>query len=335
MTRTLVVSTSYPAWEGDPSGHFVASEVDAALARGEQVTLIVPAASAPRQVAAGLRLHELPAGEAFGAPGVAARLLMPGQRLRRAAGVLRFLVSARRLIARLSRAEGRFDLAALNWLIPSAVPVFPRGSARRVEVLVHGGDARLLARLPRPLGRGALHLAARCAPQTELRTMSQAQLDLLTALAGSARFSSRRVAPCALSLGEVPSRQEARALLDVRGELLLVVGRLVASKRVHVALTAASALAALRPVRVVVIGDGPERQRLEAAFPHVEFTGTLPRDRCLTWLAAADRLLSASRDEGAPSVVREARQLGVSVVCCAAGDLIEWAQLDPGIVVVT
>ncbi|MBX3182232.1 MAG: glycosyltransferase [Polyangiaceae bacterium] len=334
MTRTLVVSTSYPAFAGDPSGHFVASEVEAALARGEQVTLVIPAAESPREAALGLRLVELPANVAFGAPGVAARLMEPGQRLKRAVGLMRFLLGARRSITRLSRAEGPFDHAALHWLVPSAVPVFPRGSARRVELLVHGGDARLLARLPRPLARGVIHLAATRASLTELRTMSQAQLDGLARLADLSRFTRRRVAPCALSLGGVPSRQEARAALDVRGELLLVVGRLVASKRAHVALTAASALAALRPVRVVVIGDGPERARLEAAFPHVEFTGALPRDRCLTWLAAADGLLSASRDEGAPSVVREARQLGVPVVSCAAGDLMRWAEIDPGIVVV-
>jgi teichuronic acid biosynthesis glycosyltransferase TuaC len=44
-------------------------------------------------------------------------------------------------------------------------------------------------------------------------------------------------------------------------------------------------------------------------------------------------LLSTSAHEGAPSVVREARALGVPVVAVAAGDLAEWAKADPGIVV--
>ncbi|HVY44240.1 MAG TPA: glycosyltransferase, partial [Minicystis sp.] len=49
------------------------------------------------------------------------------------------------------------------------------------------------------------------------------------------------------------------------------------------------------------------------------------------WVAAADVLLHASAVEGAPTVVREARALGVRVVACPAGDLAAWAAADPGI----
>ena len=51
----------------------------------------------------------------------------------------------------------------------------------------------------------------------------------------------------------------------------------------------------------------------------------------LTWIAAADVLLSASRSEGAPSVVREARALGVPVAAARVGDLPAWAQADAGL----
>jgi len=43
---------------------------------------------------------------------------------------------------------------------------------------------------------------------------------------------------------------------------------------------------------------------------------------------------SASALEGAPSVVREARALGVPVVAVAAGDLAEWAKDDAGVLLV-
>ncbi|HEX6765805.1 MAG TPA: glycosyltransferase, partial [Polyangiaceae bacterium] len=85
---------------------------------------------------------------------------------------------------------------------------------------------------------------------------------------------------------------------------------------------------------VVVVGDGPERATLERDFPHARFVGLLGRERALLWLAAADALLVASRDEGAPSVVREARALGTPVVALEAGDLREWQRSDPGLFVV-
>ena len=51
----------------------------------------------------------------------------------------------------------------------------------------------------------------------------------------------------------------------------------------------------------------------------------------LAWIAAADLLVSASRDEGAPTVVREARLLGTPVLAARAGDVERWAAQDPGI----
>jgi glycosyltransferase involved in cell wall biosynthesis len=83
-----------------------------------------------------------------------------------------------------------------------------------------------------------------------------------------------------------------------------------------------------------VVGDGPERATLQQRYPNVRFVGHLRRDRALTWIAAADLLLSASRQEGSPTVVREARALGVPVVATRAGDLEAWSRNDSGIVVV-
>jgi glycosyltransferase involved in cell wall biosynthesis len=62
--------------------------------------------------------------------------------------------------------------------------------------------------------------------------------------------------------------------------------------------------------------------------------GRVPRDEALGWIAGASVLLSSSRDEGAPTSIREARALGVPVVTCDAGDVALWAQRDPGIRVV-
>jgi glycosyltransferase involved in cell wall biosynthesis len=108
------------------------------------------------------------------------------------------------------------------------------------------------------------------------------------------------------------------------------VARLFPEKRVAVALAAARLIP---EVKVVVVGSGPERTRLRRQFPEVSFAGQLPHNDALTWLAAADLVLSASRREGAPTVVREARALGVPVVACPAGDVELWSRSDPGLLV--
>jgi glycosyltransferase involved in cell wall biosynthesis len=87
--------------------------------------------------------------------------------------------------------------------------------------------------------------------------------------------------------------------------------------------------------RIAVVGDGPERSELERRFADVRFVGHVPHSEALSWIAAADVVVSASRDEGAPTVVREARALGVTVVAVPSGDLADWARTDPGLCVVT
>jgi glycosyltransferase involved in cell wall biosynthesis len=74
---------------------------------------------------------------------------------------------------------------------------------------------------------------------------------------------------------------------------------------------------------LVVVGDGPERSRLErlARSRHVDaqFLGVVDRSEALAWIGAAHALLHASDTEGASSVVREARALGTPVVVLGGG----------------
>ena len=63
---------------------------------------------------------------------------------------------------------------------------------------------------------------------------------------------------------------------------------------------------------LVVIGDGPERARLEQLAHRwqidVRFLGNTPRREALAWIGAADELVHASIAEGMSTVVREAEQ---------------------------
>jgi glycosyltransferase involved in cell wall biosynthesis len=123
------------------------------------------------------------------------------------------------------------------------------------------------------------------------------------------------VAPCAIEV-DAPDAQDVAAKRARFGEpFAACVARLVPSKRVD----AAVAWAASTRVPLVVVGDGPERARLESlaarAGARVTFAGRGPRSEALAWIAAATWLAHASREEGASTVVREAEALGTRVVC--------------------
>jgi glycosyltransferase involved in cell wall biosynthesis len=142
------------------------------------------------------------------------------------------------------------------------------------------------------------------------------------------------VEPAALDLTEAPTREAARRTLGIARDarVVTIVSRLLPSKRVAVALGAASLLP---KTEVLVVGDGPELATLREEYPGVRFLGRQLRPAALTCIAAADVVISASREEGAPTVVREARALGVPVVAVSAGDLHEWARDDPSLLLVT
>ena len=77
------------------------------------------------------------------------------------------------------------------------------------------------------------------------------------------------------------------------------------------------------PGRLVVVGDGPDRARLEAAAPDtVEFCGSVPPDQVGGYLARARALVLPSICyEGAPRTVVEAYAAGVPVIANRNGAL--------------
>lgn len=101
--------------------------------------------------------------------------------------------------------------------------------------------------------------------------------------------------------------------------LAVVVGALSKEKRVDLAIRA---VAELEGVRLLVVGEGVCRARLEkmgseALGERVAFTGTLAEVRPV--YAAADVLVLPSRTEGMPGVVVEAGLMGVPAAACDVG----------------
>ena len=105
--------------------------------------------------------------------------------------------------------------------------------------------------------------------------------------------------------------------------LLLISGRLAADKRQALLIDAIQSLQRERPVALVVLGDGPEREAIKArarGLGHVTFLPfTHNRAEFATILASVDVLLHGSQCETFGFVVAEALASGTPVVVPNAG----------------
>ena len=121
-------------------------------------------------------------------------------------------------------------------------------------------------------------------------------------------------------------RGEARTRLGLNenDRVVMTVGRLTPVKNQALMLRAVNKLALKRPsLRLVFVGDGPERKRLEAlaealGLPgRVVFAGDRPDVNEL--LCAADCFLLSSDHEGAPKALLEAMASSLPIVSTAVG----------------
>ena len=108
------------------------------------------------------------------------------------------------------------------------------------------------------------------------------------------------------------------------GPVLLTVGRIAAEKNVELALRAFERARALQPdLRMVVVGDGPARSRLEAAHPAAQFVGVRRGDDLAAHYASADLFLFPSLSDTFGNVVLEALASGLPVVSHAVAAAAE------------
>jgi glycosyltransferase involved in cell wall biosynthesis len=134
--------------------------------------------------------------------------------------------------------------------------------------------------------------------------------------------------PTAELRAAAPARREARARLRLDPGAFVVVGlgRLVPIKGFDLLVRALPAVVAQLPAaRLVLVGDGAERPRLDALARSLGVTARLEMTGELfdvtTHLAAADVLAVPSRNEGMGRVIVEAMALGIPVVATAVGGI--------------
>jgi glycosyltransferase involved in cell wall biosynthesis len=121
-----------------------------------------------------------------------------------------------------------------------------------------------------------------------------------------------------------PEKRDARLRREWRvgneHRVMLYVGRLAAEKNAALALQTFERLSARRPgLRMVVVGDGPLRARLERAHPTARFVGMQTGVALARHYASADVFLFPSQTETFGNVTLEALASGLAVAAFDTG----------------
>lgn len=222
------------------------------------------------------------------------------------------------LLRRQMREGQDFDLIDAHYFYPDGVAAILLGRALKRPVVItgRGDDLDLIATysVPRRWIRWAAGRAAR------LVTVSSGLARRLVAL-GIAPDRVRVLRNGVdLNFFRPGDRDAARRELGFARPTLLAVANLVPKKRHSLII---EALAALEGVDLVIVGDGPERAKLEALAmrlgvgDRVRFLGGRPQAFLPRIYGAADLLVHPSLREGWPNVLLESMACGTPVVVSA------------------
>jgi glycosyltransferase involved in cell wall biosynthesis len=340
--RLAILTTSYPQNSRDPSGHFVEAEAAFLARQGHDVHVVAPGFPVPSRARVPgsvpithsegrTTVWRVGARRLFGLPGALPRLK---QNPLRALELVWFIPRVRRRLAALAP----IDRVIAHFLVPCGYPL-ALGVGKELDLVLHGSDVRLVLAMPSQIRRHIVR--ALLGAGASFRFVSEDLCSrFLASLAVCEREAVRKRCRVELPRVAVPPLAAKEPMMfgstshsrpQGARERWVVCGRLIAGKRVDRAIRVAAA----RDVHLTVIGDGPlgeELRELAASLGGaVDFVGQIPRDQALARIASADRLVHLSEAEGCPTVVREARALGVPVLASAVGDLAKWADADPGI----
>ncbi len=317
--RLLTFTTLFPHAGRPNQGVFVENRLRHLLATGEAVsTVVAPVPWFPSRSArfgdwarhAEAEREECRDGLAIYHP----RYPLPPRIGMHAAPGSLFLAGAIAL-RKLLRRGLQFDLIDAHYLYPDGVAAVALGKAfgKPVVVTARGSDVTELPGYagPRRMIRwamdGAADLIAVSAGLKEAMLELGAKPDAVTVLRNGVDLALFRPADRAL----------VRRELGLDGPTLLSVGHLIPRKGHDLAIRALSLLPGWR---LMIVGEGPERGRLETVArelglaDRVRFEGAQPHSSLPRFYAAADLLILASSREGWANVLLEAMACGTPVV---------------------
>jgi hypothetical protein len=303
--RIGLVTTSFPRHPGDYAGSFVGDRVRQLLAEGHSVDVLAAGdGGVTREMEherlTVTRIASLPAPHRANGE---RQMLFYGAGAPEAleSGGLAIWFAAVRFSAALAAAvrarAHQFDAVESHWLVPSTLAALAGAGARPHRAFAHSGDVALLERIP--FGRAIARRVVR--DGVDLRFASDDLRARFTTLAG-ASSPVGTVAPMSPPAPEWARRtgvdQAGRRQLGLARPTVLAVGRLVPIKghdrllRACACVQAGGMGGAGVPLEVVILGDGPERPRLEGLASRLgvplRLPGFVPRVEVARWLRASD-----------------------------------------------
>lgn len=335
--KILVFTSLYPNNVQPTHGVFVKERLTAvSRLPGCQVTVVAPVPYFP----------PLPVGRWFSYSQVARKEVIEGVEVHHPRyflipkvamalhGLLMYL-SLRSFVRELHR-ERRFDLVDAHYVYPDGFAAVRLAGllGLRVVVTARGSDIHRFTEFPliRRLVLGTLQRA-----------------DRAIAVSASLKEAMMRLGLPETKIAVVPngvdtekfhpmSRAEARSRLGLEnGKLILSVGHLVPLKGFDLLIRSFAALVEQkehRDSRLVIVGEGPERPRLEKLVAslglsdRVRLVGAVAHRDLRPWYSAADAFCLASSREGWPNVLLESMACGTPVVATAVGGAPEIVASD-------
>lgn len=317
MLKTLTFTTLFPNAAQPVHGIFVANRLQHLLASGKVRTEIVAPVpwfpSSRPLFGEYARFARVPSGETrFGAAVHHPRfILIPKLGMSLAPALLR--LGARRTVARLARTFD-FDVIDAHYFYPDGVAAVLLGRAlgKPVVITARGTDINQIPdyALPRRMILWAAREAA------GLITVCQALKDRLVELGVEERRIRVLRNGVDLALFRPGPREALRTKYGFTGQTVLSVGHLIPRKGHDIVI---DAMAELPEARLVIIGEGPERQALTERArrlglgERVRFAGQIAPATLAEYYAAADVLALASSREGWANVLLEAMACGTPV----------------------
>lgn len=336
--RILFVTSSFPRWHGDAVTPFVLHLAQDLQSLGWDITALAPHAPGATRAERldGIRVERF-------------RYLWPDNmqtvcynggalaNLRRQP--LNFLklplfVASEWIATRRRLVRHDFDLVHSHWLLPQGYVCSRATRSLGIPhvATIHGGDV----------------LALRNALLDRFRRVALAGATCVTVNSSVTRSAVEGLVPAGIRIERIPmgatdARADPGRVAQLRAEhrppqgcLLLFVGRLVEEKGVGDAIAALPTILRCHPgARLLVVGDGPDRARLEArsralgVAAQVTFAGWVDSARLPDYYTAADLFVGPSRRaangwiEAQGLTFAEAMLSALPVIATASGGIVD------------
>jgi glycosyltransferase involved in cell wall biosynthesis len=196
--------------------------------------------------------------------------------------------------------------------VENGIPFFaPLWQRRPVVALVHHVHTDQWAmQFPRLVAAVGRWLESRAMPAVYRRTPFVAVSSSTAEALRRIGVAEERITTIEMGIDLRPARRQPSPT-----PRFVVLGRLVPHKRVELALACWDRVRPVTGGELVVVGDGPEHDRLRAlAGPGIRFTGSVDEQRKREELAAAWALVHPAHHEGWGTVIMEAAASGVPTV---------------------